>query len=488
MHPRTPTALAVLAALASTAFVTASCSSSSSSDGSTRAPAAEAGADADTQPAVPAEWDRPVVAPADTDAEAARKGCVYRAGALPAETQGKSHPGGADIPIDHVVIAMMENRSFDHYFQDARSVGLDVDVAPAGFTNPDAEGNPVAPFHDTARCFVDTAHSFGEIRRQINGGKMDGFIASNEANHELPAHGTPDMLKGDRAMAYYTKADIPFTYWVAENYAIGDRYFAALPTSTWPNRMFLFAATSFGQISNEVPTVPTTTIFDSLNVRRVTWKFYATNTPTLAILLPSFLKLRGDDPTHFATIDAFYADAAAGTLPQVAFIDPNGTASTIEGGDEHPPSPSTTGQNWLAKAVTALAGGPQWSRSAMFITYDEHGGLYDHVVPPAACAPDDGPSSEDASKVLHSYGIRVPFLAISPYAKKGFVSHRTYDHTSIVRFLEARFVLPALSNRDANAEAPWDVFDFAAGPSPAPVVPPFPVDDAIVAACHAAFD
>jgi phospholipase C len=430
-----------------------------------------------------------VTAPTDDAASAARAACTYKAGALPKETQGASRPNGADIPIDHIVVAMMENRSFDHYFQKARDVGLDVDVAPDGFTNPDATGNPIAPFHDTAHCFLDTAHSWNDIRTQINGGKMDGFISTNEANHELPAHGTPDMLKGNRAMAYYTQDDIPFAYWMAQNFAIGDRYFASAPTATWPNRMFLFAATSFGEITNEMPTVPTPTIFDSLNQRQVSWKFYATTTPTLAILLSDFLSLRNADSTHFATMDDYYADLAAGTLPQVAFIDPDGTETDpSQGGDEHPPAPSTVGQNWLNKAVAALAASSAWSRSAMFITYDEHGGLFDHVVPPAACAPEGTEPTPDADSVLRTYGIRVPFFALSPYAKKAYVSHRTYDHTSIVRFIESRFVIPALSDRDANAEAPWDAFDFTTPPAPAPNVPTFPVDAAIVAACRAVWD
>ena len=125
----------------------------------------------------------------------------------------------------------------------------------------------------------------------------------------------------------------------------------------------------------------------------------------------------------------------------------------------------------------------------MFITYDEHGGLYDHVVPPKACPPGDRPTDATTAEIFASYGVRVPFFVVSPFAKKGYVSHRTYDHTSIVRFVESRFVLPALTARDANAEAPWDVFDFEHPPTPnAPNVPDQPIDEAIVSACKAVFE
>ena len=120
----------------------------------------------------------------------------------------------------------------------------------------------------------------------------------------------------------------------------------------------------------------------------------------------------------------------------------------------------------------------------MFITYDEHGGLYDHVPPPKACAPDDRELDENDRAIFESYGVRVPFFVVSPYAKKAYVSHDVYDHTSIVRFIEARFQIPALSHRDANALAPWDVFDFDSPPSKViPDVPDVPVDPAIVSGC-----
>jgi phospholipase C len=436
----------------------------------------------------PSEWNRPVTPPEDDQAELARKSCTYQAGSLAAETQGKSHPSGANIPVDHVVVLMMENRSFDHYFQKAKEAGMDVDVAPDGFTNPDSEGKAIAPFHDTLHCFVDTSHSYGSVTQQVGSGKMNGFVMASDNNHEIPAQGTVDMLKGDRAMGYYTEEDLPFTYWMARNFSISDRYFASAPTSTWPNRMFLYSATSFGLKSNSFPPEGAINIIDLLNQRKISWKIYASGAPTVALYVSKFLEYNSSEEKLLNGIEEFYADAAAGTLPQVIFLDPDGTSSKVyTRSDEHPPAPAMVGQNWIGKAVEALVKSSAWPRSAMFITYDEHGGLYDHVVPPAACPPDDMPLKDtNPPAQFDHYGIRVPFFLISPYAKKGFVSHRTYDHTSITRFLEARFVLPAMTRRDANAEIPWDMFDFENPPNLQPPQVPVPeINQDIVEKCKA---
>src|SRR5262245_13868669 len=135
----------------------------------------------------PAEWNREVTPPDDATAEQQRKACGYAAGALPAETQGASFPNGDDIPIDHILIVMMENRSVDHYFQKLPEYGQpDLEVAPAQFTNPDPGGQPVGIFHEQNYCFVDTAHGWEASHLQVNDGAMDGFILTNEMNHEQP--------------------------------------------------------------------------------------------------------------------------------------------------------------------------------------------------------------------------------------------------------------------------------------------------------------
>jgi phospholipase C len=433
----------------------------------------------------PEEWNREVVPPSDEQASTTRAACGYAAGALPAETQGASFPSGANIPVDTIVVVMMENRSFDHYFQKLPEYGQpDVDVAPDDFTNPDPDGMPVGIFRESQYCFVDTAHGYDSSHDQVNGGAMDGFVTTNEGNHELPAHGTLDMLSGDRAMGYYDQNDLPFYYWLANTFAIGDRYHSSVLGPTWPNRMYLFAATSFGLQSNEL-TSADKTIVDYLELRQVPWKLYFSTTPTYGMFIDKYLAL---PPGRAVPFEQYFADAAAGTLPPVAFVEPGVARVGIDTTDEHPPAIMQFGQRWAAEVVDALTKSPQWPRAAMFLTYDEHGGLYDHVVPPAACAPDDL-AVGDPPPTFDHLGIRVPFIVVSPFAKPHYVSHQVYDHTSITRFIEARFVMPAMTARDANALAPWDMFDFESASFAVPPAVTLPeIDQEKVNACRAIFE
>jgi phospholipase C len=438
----------------------------------------------------PPEWNRAVQAPSDSDAEIQRAQCAFKVGALAKETQGQSHPNGSEIPIDHIVVLMMENRSFDHYFQHLPDDGQpDVEVAPAGFTNPDLDGNPVAPFRDTQLCFADTDHGWNAVHRQIDGGKMDGFVVTNEGMHELPMNASLDMLSGRRAMGNYLPSDLPFMYWAAREYAIADHYHASVPGPTLPNRMYLYAASSFGKAVTALPDPATVEniLFDHLVRREVDWTVYRHETAGFAVFIDRYVTYL--DGHHIRKIPDFYADAKAGTLPAVSFVDPD--LSKVGANDEHPPAVMQLGQRFLSEVVTALTQSPAWPRTALFIVYDEHGGLYDHVVPPKACPPDArepelAPGAEPGR--FDQLGVRVPMLVVSPFARKHFVGHRVYDHTSIVRFIEARFVLPALSARDANAEAPWELFDFHSPPDLTPPVVPMPsLDDARVASCAQIF-
>jgi phospholipase C len=437
----------------------------------------------------PADWNRPVVPPGDSEAASARASCDYAGGSLPAETQGASYPSGTAIPIDHILVVMMENRSFDHYFQKLPERGQpDADVAPEGFTNPDSEGNPVGLFHQQADCFVDTDHSWAATAEQIGDGDMSGFVVTNEGRHENPSGGDLEMLAGRRAMGHYDEPDLPFYFWLANTFAIGNRYFASLPGPTFPNRMYLYAASSFGAVHNTIPG-DAETIVDLLEKRQVSWRIYASSSPGLALFLSKVSLF----PDHVFPIAQYFADAAAGTLPAFAFVDPAIGLATgqVDTNDEHPPALAKVGQRFVAEVVDALTRSPNWPRSALFLTYDEHGGLYDHVPPPRACPPDEHePELEqgDPAGRFDRLGLRVPFIVVSPYAKSHHVGHQIYDHTSILRFIEARFVMPALSRRDANALAPWDMFDFASPPREAPAVPLPPQATAELEACAAIFE
>lgn len=392
-------------------------------------------------------------------AEHARRGCAlatcsFSAGALPSATLPPGTPLGEQIPIDHVLVVMQENRSFDHYFGTLDHD--DADVIPPGFTNPDAGGLPVAPFHDPATCTPDVDHSWNGTHRQWNGGLMDGFVVTNEPG-------------GERAMAHYVEADLPFYHALARTFALSDRFFCDVPGPTFPNRYYLYCGTSFGKIDNDVPLQgwPQRTIFDVLSDRGISWRIYRSDAIAFGFV---FTGLRGS--SNVKPLSQFFADAASGNLPSVAFLDPSFTGVGSEPTDEHAPSNVQRGQAFVASLVNALVASPDWPRSVLFWTYDEHGGYFDHVPPPPGCVPDAkapelGPGDEPGA--FDRLGIRIPFVAVSPWARPGHVSHLVHTNASILRFIQARFGLPAMTARDANSLALLDLFDFSA---PARLAPP----------------
>jgi phospholipase C len=422
----------------------------------------------------------PLAAPS---AEAGRsRGCPYAAGALPAETLPADAPHGDQIPIDHIVVLMQENRSFDHMFGKLYAEGQPNanGLNPVGFRlNPDPTSfGFIASFHQTRLCEVaDLSHSWNGTHRQIGAANaMDGFTATNVAAVDPNGH---------RTMGYYTSEDIPFYFGLYSTFAMADRYFASVPGPTYPNRFFLIAGTSFGRIRNEFPQKPTDygpSIYDRMNAAGVAWKAYYSDIPFAGFFAGARAQLENIVP-----IDQFYADAAAGTLPQVAYVDPRFGGGPAGETDEHPPGNIQLGQEFVASIVQALFESPNWGRSVLFVEYDEHGGFFDHVVPPAACVPDATPPkllAGDVPGTFDRYGIRVPMVAVSPWSRPGFVSHKVHDHTSILRFIEARFDLPALTARDANAEPPLEMFDFSAPAfATPPVLPAAVVDPERAAEC-----
>jgi phospholipase C len=447
-------------------------------------PAVTAEDDADVRPPTPPEWDRDVTRPDESAARDARSKCTFARGAMAAETIGAALPVGGDIPIDTIIVLMQENRSFDSYYGHLNEVTgrTDVESAPDDASNLDAKGIAHKYQHAPHKCFLDTAHSWRAVHVQVNDGKMDGFFATNnEARDSDEDAAVPpgSMSDGERALWWYDERDIPFYYSLATTFAIADHYHSSVPGPTWPNRMFLYAATSFGWTHNELPDLSAYTfpardavIFDELEKRHVDWNIYTEGPPGLATTLGTTIVSRwGRNPV--LRMADFMAQAKAGKLPAVAFVDAHApTESSGAGEDEHPPADLDVGQKFVSDVVHAMFASPQWKRSALFLTYDEHGGIYDHVPPPAACLPDAIPPSiapGDPPGGFERLGVRVPLTVVSPFTKRGHVSHVVYDHTSITRFIEARFRLPALSARDANADPLFDMFDFA---HPAYLEPP----------------
>jgi phospholipase C len=408
----------------------------------------------------------------------ARQACTFTAGTLPGQSAAHDALIGDQIPIDTIVVAMMENRSFDHLFQ---TIGNpDVEVAPAGFSNHDDVTNQdVAIFHEIHYCYDDTSHGWTDVHTEWNGGKMDGFVRANYHNDAAPAD-------GPRAMGYYTADDLPWLNAVANTFALADHNFSSVLGPTFPNREYLYAATSFGHIGNDIFRDERPTIMQLLDGAKVDWRVYRTNTtPGPGIFAEVYTRFLN----NAFTVDKFMSDAQAGMLGQVNFIDADlqSTAQAMRS-DFHPPGDIQGGQQWLAQVVQAVMQSPQWPHAAVIVTFDEHGGIYDHVPPPVACAPDDlAPMLnpvDNAPGDFKRYGVRVPLIVISPYAKPHYVSHAVYDHTSITRFIETRFKLPALTARDANADPLVDLFDFSkASFAQPPSLPAATIDQAHLDDC-----
>jgi phospholipase C len=414
-------------------------------------------------------------------AAAARQACTFTSGTLPGLSLAKDATIGSDMPIDTIVIMMMENRSFDHMLQNLPAFGQpDAEVAPPGVSNPDddAAKTPVPQFHNPSYCFEDTEHGWTAVHTEWDNGLMDGFVHANN----LSSPGSD----GKRAMGYYTEADIPFFYSLASTFALADHNFSSVIGPTFPNREYLYAATSFGHIGNDVfadDEMPT--IFQELVAAKVDWRIYYTDLPGSFIFLATLSKYL--DNTY--KINNFFMDAQAGTLGQVNFVDPKLGLGGASRNDYHPPGDVQMGDKLVSDVVQALMASPQWKHTALIITFDEHGGLYDHVAPPKACPPDNiapmTTANDNAPGGFDNYSVRVPLIVVSPYAKPHFVSHAVYDHTSITRFVETRFKLAALTGRDANADPLTDLFDFkkaafATPPSlPAPTLDQAKLDDCI---------
>ena len=201
-----------------------------------------------------------------------------------------------------------------------------------------------------------------------------------------------------------------------------------------------------------------------------------------------FIDLLSKQLDHFRPIDDFFTDLGDGTLPAVSIVEAAFSEGTsVEESDEHPSANLQLGQVFTAKTVNAVIASSLWPRTVVFLTYDEHGGFYDSVAPGKACPPDElTPTGDDARKFDH-YGFRVPLIAISPYARRGYVSHQVSDHTSVVRFVAARFGLPAITARDANADALLDLFDFSKPTLEVPALPEALVDQPRRAQCMADF-
>ena len=367
-------------------------------------------------------------------------------------------PAGTDMlpQFRHIVVVMMENHSFDNYFgMLGRGDGfhLDSNGHPTN-SNPDASGKEVRVYHASSVCQANVHISQDWVVSHTSWahGRNDGFIKAKAVD----------------SMAYFDGTDLPFYYSLGRTFPLCDRWFSSVMAQTEPNRRFLMAGSAFGLVDDSFP--PSAfhsyrphgfgTVFEMLDHYSLPWRDYYSNLPS-ALYFPY---LANTSAANFKKIDAFFSDAAAGTLPAFCLVEPDFNLSSEEN-----PQDVRNGEQFTASVIDAVMHSPAWSETVLIWLYDEHGGYYDHVPPPRAIPPDDIPPAVPAGQSVFEgfarYGFRVPFVMVSPWSRPHHVSHHVYDHTSICALVEAKWNLPAMTFRDANARNLLDMLDLDGRPA-----------------------
>jgi phospholipase C len=455
---------------------------------------------------------------------AERRAQGHEPGPLPAP----SLPVGTDLlpQIQHIIVLMMENHSYDNYLGMLQGRGegfpLGADGEPDVF-NPGPDGRPVRAHHltSTVQHSQVPSQSWHACHLQWRGGTCEGFVASTQ--QVVPDAGSDAAI----GMGYWTEDDLPFYYGLARTFPLADRWFSSCLGPTFPNRRFLISGTAHGLIDDlpfdllDYP--PAGTIFDMLTRHGISWvnyhavpgdksafRRYAHHKRRMA--RRRLLSLGRSLPTvtegvqkdlqftanvyplgiarymlHVRGTDQFLADADNGTLPAFSIVDPD-----FDVYSEENPQDIRKGESFAAEVINRVIRGKGWPRTLLIWVYDEHGGYHDHVSPPAAVPPDDvegrslvaSPAplhwllrflfprmvheAEEMAKGPHRYdryGFRVPAVIVSPYARPDYVFSEVLDHTSVLKLLEEKWNLPALTARDAAAASPLGALDLTGPPA-----------------------
>lgn len=436
-------------------------------------------------------------------------------GALgPASPSTKPGTSSGIAAVNHVIIFLQENRSFDHYFgfmtQYRQRNGILINssdgkihdlsdpaaqIAASKNVSP-ATGAAILPYHTGSVCTEDLTPDWAESHREMDRGNpagagpnspMDGFVdtAFNLGNFLQVLSDTD----GHRAMGIFDDSQLNFYYAMASNFALSDAFFSPVPTRTASNRLFIHAATSHGTVhADEAVTtqLPSKTIWRALDEAGISWKIYISDWGINDFTFFNFFT-DSNDPSRrkkIVPVAEYFSDVSNGTLPAVAFIE----TGMHTGRDEHPtnnpgpgiPVPASSAINvqsgaaWAAQLINALMFSQSWKDSVFFFAFDEGGGTFDHV-PPITVPNPDGLKPQDFDPAKDCFGqpcdnfdfnisgFRVPNFIVSPFAKKNFVSHTPMDYTAILKFIETRFHLQPLTNRDAFMPDMTEFFDFTNG-------------------------
>jgi phospholipase C len=379
-----------------------------------------------------------------------------------ASSPSQANSTGAKTPIQHFIVLMQENHTFDNYF----GTYPGADGIPAGTCMPVDPGNPsitncVKPFHLGNSPITDLDHSQITFKNQYNNGKMNGFVSALNQRNE----------NGVIAMGYYDGSDISYYWNLADQYVLFDHFFSSDGSGSPENHMYWVAATpGTSRIATSSYGSDVLTIFDKLEASGISWKFYVQNydpsityrtvsqapgnraSQVIWVPLLNFDRFI-DDPklsSHIVDLNQYYTDLENGTLPAVAYIAPSGAS-------EHPPGSVRSGEKFTKGLIQALLRSSSWNSSAFLLSYDDWGGWYDHVPPPQIDQYGDG--------------FRVPALLVSAYARKGYIDSTQLDFTSILKFIEDNWGITPLNNRDAQAASLVGAFDFSQPPRPPLYIP-----------------
>ena len=442
----------------------------------------------------------------------------------PGDRPDPSRPVGTDMlpRIKHIVVLMMENHSFDNYLGTlGRGEGLPLgDDGTPDAENPDSAGTMIRAHHakSTVQQEGVPCQSWSASHAQWADGKLNGFVTSAE-------QAAPE---GDKtaAMAYWTGEDLPFYHGLAQTFPLADRWFSSCLGPTFPNRRFLLAGTANGLMDdlpvNLLDRPKAGTIMDMLARHKISWVNYRPASDQSefrrfteyrrrrtrhhltslgrSLRNPGYVFQRDLQFTaalyplgmtsymaHVRSTMQFFADADSGNLPSFCIVDPD-----FRSFSEESPQDIRKGESFAAEVINRVMHGPGWADTLLIWLYDEHGGYYDHVAPPAAVPPDDVPCHSrvahpsplrsllkvlspsyvrhaeqlvEGRKAYDTYGFRVPAVIVSPYARPDCVLSDVFDHTSVLKLVEEKWNLPALTRRDAAATPPLGALDLTAPPS-----------------------
>lgn len=380
-------------------------------------------------------------------------------------------PGGPNDnleKIDHIVVLMMENRSFDHMLGYLKLEGSnpDVDGLDAGMSNTH-NGNSYTVHPLPGTVFEhDPGHEGNAVAQQLSN-HNGGFVTNYASIH---AKDDPALIMG-----YHNASALPVYDHLARHFCICDSWFCSVPGATWPNRLYAATGQSSSKDNKRVPIYDSPSFVRHLDAAKVSWRWYAHDMATLRLIDGRYRVGRGSnffwfDRRTLVNPTTFLDHAASGDLAAVSWIDPNFVDYSFTGpresNDDHPPSDVMAGQDLALKLYNAVVNSPAWKKTLLLIVYDEHGGFYDHVEPEDAA--DDNPD-------FQKFGVRVPALVVSPWVERGKVSHKVFDHTSIIKTILLRFcrrpdgTIPDMGARVNNAEPLGTLLTLSTPREPTPI-------------------